>query len=336
MKILVTGGAGYIGLHACVELLAHGHQVVIVDSLINSKRSALDRLEQVSGQRPPFYQADIRDRAALAQVFTEHKVDAVLHFAGLKAVGESTQLPLKYYDVNVSGTRQLMSVVLDHGVRCIVFSSSATVYGEPASVPIREGFPLAASNPYGRTKWVVEQMLTDVAAAEPELSVILLRYFNPGGAHESGLIGEDPQGTPNNLMPYIAQVAVGRRPALKVFGNDYPTIDGTGVRDYIHVVDLARGHLAALETCHAAPGVHTYNLGGGRGYSVLEIVAAFERATGQPIAYEFAPRRPGDIAEYWADPGKAERELHWRAEFGIDRMAEDVWRWQSANPNGFE
>lgn len=336
MKILVTGGTGYIGLHICVELIARGHQVVILDNLINSKRSALDRLEQISGQSPTFYEADIRNRAALECIFTEHRFDAVMHFAGLKAVGESTQIPLDYYDVNVYGTQQLVSVMLAHQVSCLVFSSSATVYGDPASVPIQEDFPLSATNPYGRTKWVVEQMLEDVAQAEPGLSVILLRYFNPGGAHESGLIGEDPNGIPNNLMPYIAQVAVGRRPSLSIFGNDYPTKDGTGVRDYIHVVDLARGHLAALEGCQAKAGVHIYNLGTGRGYSVLDIVHAFERATGRPIPYEFGSRRPGDIAECWADPAKAERELHWRAELGIERMAEDAWRWQSANPNGFQ
>ncbi len=336
MKILVTGGLGYIGLHTCVELLAEGYDVVILDSLANSKSSALDRLEQISGHRPPFYEVDIRNRTALERVFAEHQFDAVMHFAGLKAVGESGQIPLDYYDVNVSGTRQLVSAMLAHGVRCIVFSSSATVYGDPASVPIRENFPLSATNPYGRTKLMVEQMLEDVARAEPDLSVILLRYFNPGGAHESGLIGEDPNGIPNNLMPYIAQVAVGRRDSLSVFGNDYPTRDGTGVRDYIHVVDLARGHLAALVACHALAGVHIYNLGTGRGYSVLEIVRAFERASGRPIPYEFAPRRAGDIAECWADPAKAEQELQWRAELGIVRMAEDAWRWQSANPNGFQ
>lgn len=335
MKILVTGGLGYIGLHTCVELLSQGHRVVILDNLANSKRSALDRLEQVTGHRPAFYDADIRDRAALEAIFNTHVFDAVMHFAGLKAVGESTRIPLDYFDVNVNGTQQLVSVMLAHKVSCIVFSSSATVYGDPASVPIREDFPLSATNPYGRTKWVVEQMLEDVARAEPDLSVILLRYFNPGGAHESGLIGEDPNGIPNNLMPYIAQVAVGRRPSLSIFGNDYPTKDGTGVRDYIHVVDLARGHLAALEHCHTDAGVHIYNLGTGRGYSVLDIAGAFERATGRPIPYEFAPRRPGDIAECWADPAKAERDLEWRAELGIDRMAEDVWRWQSGNPDGY-
>mgnify|MGYP003144101116 FL=1 len=335
MKILVTGGLGYIGLHTCVELLSQGHQLVILDNLANSKRSALDRLEQITGHRPTFHEADIRDRAALEAIFRTHAFDAVMHFAGLKAVGESTRIPLDYFDVNVNGTQQLVSVMLAHKVSCIVFSSSATVYGDPASVPIREDFPLSATNPYGRTKWVVEQMLEDVARAEPDLSVILLRYFNPGGAHESCLIGEDPNGIPNNLMPYIAQVAVGRRPSLSIFGNDYPTKDGTGVRDYIHVVDLARGHLAALEHCHKDAGVHIYNLGTGRGYSVLDIVGAFERATGRPIPYEFAPRRPGDIAECWADPTKAQRDLGWRAELGIDRMAEDVWRWQSANPEGF-
>ncbi len=335
MKILVTGGLGYIGLHTCVELLAEGYEIVILDNLANSKHEALDRLERIAGRRPLFYEADIRDSAALERIFTEHCFDAVMHFAGLKAVGESGQIPLEYYDVNVSGTRQLVAAMLAHGVPSMVFSSSATVYGDPSSVPIHEGFPLSATNPYGRTKLMVEQMLEDVTSAESDLSVILLRYFNPGGAHESGLIGEDPNGIPNNLMPYIAQVAVGRRDSLSVFGNDYPTRDGTGVRDYIHVVDLAQGHVAALETCHRVAGVHTYNLGTGRGYSVLEVVRAFEQATGQSIAYKIAPRRPGDIAECWADCAKAERELLWRAELGIDRMADDVWRWQVANPNGY-
>lgn len=336
MKILVTGGAGYIGLHASLELLGKGHQVVILDNLINSKREALARLEQISGQSVPFFLGDIRDRAILDQVFSEHPFDAVMHFAGLKAVGESTQIPLDYYDANVNGTRELVAAMLRHNVKCVVFSSSATVYGNPHAVPIQEDFPLSATNPYGRTKLVVEEMLRDVAAAHPELSVVLLRYFNPGGAHKSGLIGEDPNGIPNNLIPFISQVAVGRRDYLSVFGGDYPTHDGTGVRDYIHVIDLAEGHLVALEKLHHQPGVHVYNLGTGCGYSVLEIVQAFENASGRKIGYRIVGRRPGDIAECWADPTKARNELGWEAKRGIEEMAEDVWRWQSSNPNGFE
>jgi UDP-glucose 4-epimerase len=336
MNILVTGGAGYIGLHACVELLASGHRVVVMDNLANSKMQALHRLEQIGEQSVPFYQADIRDASALDKIFGEHDFDAVMHFAGLKAVGESTKIPLDYYDVNVNGSRELVAAMLRHNVKCLVFSSSATVYGNPDAVPIREDFPLSATNPYGRTKLVVEEMLRDVATAHPELSVVLLRYFNPGGAHKSGLIGEDPNGIPNNLIPFISQVAVGRRDYLSVFGGDYPTRDGTGVRDYIHVLDLAEGHLVALEKLHDQPGVHVYNLGTGRGYSVLEILQAFEKATGRKIDYKIVERRPGDIAECWADPAKAREELGWSAKRGIEEMAEDVWRWQSSNPNGFQ
>jgi UDP-glucose 4-epimerase len=336
MNILVTGGAGYIGLHACVELLASGHRVVVMDNLANSKMQALHRLEQIGEQSVPFYQADIRDASALDKIFSKHDFDAVMHFAGLKAVGESTKIPLDYYDVNVNGSRELVAAMLRHNVKCLVFSSSATVYGNPDAVPIREDFPLSATNPYGRTKLVVEEMLRDVATAHPELSVVLLRYFNPGGAHKSGLIGEDPNGIPNNLIPFISQVAVGRRDYLSVFGGDYPTRDGTGVRDYIHVLDLAEGHLVALEKLHDQPGVHVYNLGTGRGYSVLEILQAFEKATGRKIDYKIVERRPGDIAECWADPAKAREELGWSAKRGIEEMAEDVWRWQSSNPNGFQ
>ena len=336
MKILVTGGAGYIGMHASLELLAKGHQVVIFDNLVNSKQAALARLEQISEQSVPFYLGDIRDKNALDRVFTEHKFDAVMHFAGLKAVGESTRIPLDYYDVNVTGTRELVAAMLRHQVKCVVFSSSATVYGNPQTVPIHEDFPLSATSPYGRTKLVVEEMLREVVTAHPELSVVLLRYFNPGGAHKSGLIGEDPNGIPNNLIPFISQVAVGRRDYLSVYGGNYPTRDGTGVRDYIHVIDLAEGHLVALEKLHDKPGVHTYNLGTGRGYSVLEILQAFVTASGKKIGYKIVERRPGDIAECWADPTKAREELGWVSKRGIDEMAEDVWRWQSNNPNGFE
>lgn len=336
MKILVTGGAGYIGLHASLELVAKGHEVVILDNLINSKRAALARLEQIAEQSVPFYLGDIRDKRVLDSVFGDHQFDAVMHFAGLKAVGQSAQIPLDYYDVNVNGTRELVAAMLRYQVKCLVFSSSATVYGNPHAVPIREDFPLSATNPYGRTKLVVEGMLGDVAAAYPELSVVLLRYFNPGGAHKSGLIGEDPNGIPNNLIPFISQVAVGRRDYLSVFGGDYPTHDGTGVRDYIHVIDLAEGHLVALEQLHHQPGVHVYNLGTGQGYSVLKILQAFEQASGRKIGYRITGRRPGDIAQCWADPAKARQELGWTATRGIEEMAQDVWRWQSSNPNGFE
>ncbi|MGD8175294.1 UDP-glucose 4-epimerase GalE [Marinimicrobium sp. ARAG 43.8] len=335
MRVLVTGGAGYIGLHASLELLGAGHEVVILDNLVNSKREALGRLETLAGQSVSFYEGDVRDRALLDRVFTDHKVDAVMHFAGLKAVGESTQRPLEYYDVNVNGSWTLVSAMVHHQVHCIVFSSSATVYGNPHEVPIREDFPLSATNPYGRTKLVVEEMLRDVAAAYPELSVVLLRYFNPGGAHKSGLIGEDPNGIPNNLIPFIAQVAVGKRDQLAVFGDDYDTPDGTGVRDYIHVLDLAEGHVVALERLHHERGVHVYNLGTGRGYSVLQVLKAFEAVVGRPLKYRVVDRRPGDIGECWADPAKATESLGWSAKRGIGEMVEDVWRWQSQNPDGF-
>jgi len=335
MNILVTGGAGYIGTHTVLELLQAGHEVVIVDNLVNSKAEAVRRVEEISGKRVAFHQVDLLDRAALDRVFAEAKIDAVIHFAALKAVGESVKIPLRYYYNNLTGTFILCEAMAAAGCFNLVFSSSATVYGDPASVPIREDFPLSATNPYGRTKLYLEQVLRDVAAADPRFNVALLRYFNPVGAHPSGRIGEDPNGIPNNLVPYIAQVAVGKLAELSVYGNDYPTPDGTGVRDYIHVLDLAAGHVRALDKLVSNPGVVTYNLGTGRGYSVLEMIAAFEKASGRKVPYKFAPRRPGDIAECYADPAKAEAELGWRATRGIDEMCADTWRWQSQNPNGF-
>ncbi|QID19032.1 UDP-glucose 4-epimerase GalE [Nitrogeniibacter mangrovi] len=334
--VLVTGGAGYIGSHTCVELLEAGHDVVVVDNYCNSKPAALARVAQIAG-RPltAEYTADIRDRSALDRILGGHDFDAVIHFAGLKAVGESVSQPLAYYDNNVSGTVCLAEAMADHGLKRIVFSSSATVYGDPASVPIRENFPTGPTNPYGRTKWMLEYILADIAASDPVWHVALLRYFNPVGAHRSGRIGEDPNGIPNNLMPYVAQVAIGRLPELQVFGDDYPTPDGTGVRDYIHVVDLAKGHVRAVERLMSGHGVLTLNLGTGRGYSVLDVVKAFERASGRPVPYRIAPRRPGDIAMCYADPAAAVRELGWRAEHGLDAMCEDAWRWQSRNPEGF-
>jgi UDP-glucose 4-epimerase len=307
-----------------------------VDNLSNSKREAVRRVEELAGRALAFHQVDLLDREALSAIFRQAEIEAVIHFAGLKAVGESVAQPLRYYHNNITGTVTLLEVMTEHGVRDLVFSSSATVYGEPASVPIREDFPRSATNPYGRTKLMIEQILADLHVADPTWNVALLRYFNPVGAHESGRIGEDPQGTPNNLLPYIAQVAVGRRESLSVFGDDYPTPDGTGVRDYIHVVDLVVGHLRALERLGDRPGVVAYNLGTGRGYSVLEVIRAFERASGRPVPYRVVARRPGDVATSYADPGRAERELGWRAERGLDQMCADTWRWQSANPNGYE
>lgn len=336
MKILVTGGAGYIGSHTCVEMLKAGMEPVVVDNFSNSKEEALRRVERITGRRLVFYRADIRDKAALAGIFARHPVSAVVHFAGLKAVGESVAQPLRYYDNNVAGTVTLCEAMAEAGVKRIVFSSSATVYGDPHAVPIREDFPVGATtNPYGRSKFMIEQILRDLHVADPEWRIALLRYFNPVGAHESGLIGEDPNDIPNNLMPYIAQVAVGRRPHLNVFGNDYPTPDGTGVRDYIHVVDLALGHVAALRYLDVHDGVATVNLGTGRGYSVLEMVKAFSRASGREVPYRIAPRRPGDVACCYADPGLAERLFGWRAERGVEQMCADTWRWQSMNPSGY-
>ncbi len=334
--ILVTGGAGYIGSHTVVELLAAEYNLIIVDNLCNSSRVALARVEKISGRSFHFYQADIRDIYSLNQIFTDHPIDAVIHFAGLKAVGESTQIPLDYYDNNVTGTLTLLRAMEIAGVSKFVFSSSATVYGDPASVPINEGFPTSATNPYGRSKLMIEELLKDLSLSNPNWGIVLLRYFNPVGAHSSGQIGEDPQGIPNNLVPYVSQVAVGKLKELSVFGNDYPTQDGTGVRDYIHVVDLARGHLKALDRIAVGSGVLTYNLGTGHGYSVLDIIAAFEEASEKTVSYEIVPRRAGDIAECWADPSKAKNELKWQAEFGLDVMMRDTWNWQKCNPRGYE
>jgi UDP-glucose 4-epimerase len=330
MKILVTGGTGYIGSHTCVELVSAGHEVVIVDNLSNSKLAVLRRIEKITGKPFAFAQVDVRDQENLETVFAEHKPDAVIHFAGLKAVGESVQQPMQYYDNNVTGSLVLFRVMAKFGVKTLVFSSSATVYGDPATVPILENFPLSATNPYGRSKLMVEEMLRDVALADPTWRIALLRYFNPVGAHESGLIGEEPNGIPNNLLPYIAQVADGRREFLSVYGNDYPTVDGTGMRDYIHVVDLAIGHVKTLLKLAQQAGVLTYNLGTGRGNSVLEMVNAFEKASGKAVPYKIVARRPGDIATCFADPGLAERELGWRAEKNLAQMCADSWRWQSS------
>ncbi|MFC6634428.1 UDP-glucose 4-epimerase GalE [Microbulbifer taiwanensis] len=339
MAILVTGGAGYIGSHTCVELLAAGWDPVVVDNLSNSSEASLHRVEAIAGRQVPFHRVDIGDAAGLHEIFSRYSIDAVIHFAGLKAVGESVAQPLRYYQNNVAGTLTLCQVMEEFGVRQLIFSSSATVYGDPASVPIRENFPTGATNPYGASKLMVEDMLRDLSAApQSQWKVSLLRYFNPIGAHESGTIGEDPRGIPNNLLPYVAQVAVGRLPQLQVFGDDYDTVDGTGVRDYIHVVDLARGHLAALEMLRrkeTPEGCYTHNLGTGRGSSVLEIVRAFERVSGREVPYQIVPRRPGDIAACYADPALAAKELGWRAEFDLERMVADTWRWQSQNPNGY-
>lgn len=335
-KILVTGGAGYIGTHTTLALLEAGFDMVVLDNLRNSAEASLERVEQLSGKAPIFVEGDIRDRELLDRIFADHDIFAVLHFAGLKAVGESVREPLAYYSNNVTGSLTLCQAMTAAGVFRLVFSSSATVYGEPPEMPIREDFPTGVpTNPYGRTKLIVEEMLRDLAVSDPRWSIALLRYFNPIGAHESGLIGEDPHGIPNNLLPYIAKVASGALNELSVFGDDYPTRDGTGVRDYIHVVDLAEGHLKALQKISASSGVHVWNLGTGTGYSVLEIVKAFEQASGRSIPYQVTPRRPGDIAECWADPSKAERELGWKASRGLDSMMIDTWRWQSNNPKGY-
>jgi UDP-glucose 4-epimerase len=335
MAILVTGGAGYIGSHAVLELLRAGHDVVVVDNLSNSNEESLRRVQQLAGRPLAFHEVDLLDRAALDIVFGRYPVDSVIHFAGLKAVGESVAMPLRYYQNNVGGTLVLLEVMKAHGIRSLVFSSSCTVYGDPARVPITEDFPRSATNPYGRSKIIIEDILTDLFRAEPEWRLALLRYFNPVGADPSGRIGEDPAGIPNNLVPYIAQVAVGRLEALNVYGGDWPTRDGTGVRDYIHVVDLALGHLKALERLKRGPGVLTCNLGTGRGSSVLEVVAAFEKASGRKVPHRIVARRPGDIAEAWADPALASRELGWTATRGIEEMCVDSWRWQSANPAGY-
>ncbi|WP_439133950.1 UDP-glucose 4-epimerase GalE [Pseudomaricurvus sp.] len=337
-RVLVTGGAGYIGSHTCIELVAAGYEPIIVDNFSNSKPKAVERLCRIIGRELTVIEADVNDREVMAQIFQKYSVSAVLHFAGFKAVGESCELPLKYYHNNVSGTVALCEAMESAAVYNLIFSSSATVYGDPASVPIDEAFPISATNPYGRSKLMVEEMMRDVCrAADSPWRVSLLRYFNPVGAHESGLIGEDPQGIPNNLLPYVAQVAVGKLAQLSVFGDDYPTADGTGVRDYIHVVDLARGHVKALGfLLSAEEGCYTHNLGTGQGYSVLDIIKAFEQASGKSVPYQIQPRRSGDVAECFADPRKAREELDWQAEFGVQRMMEDTWRWQSGNPNGFE
>lgn len=337
MKVLLTGGSGYIGSHTAVECLNAGHEVVVFDNLSNSSRMSLDRVAQITGKSSTFIEGDIRDREALSQLFSQHDIDAVIHFAGLKAVGESVDKPLLYYDNNIVGSIALFEAMAEAGVKSIVFSSSATVYGDPTSVPITEDFPLSATNPYGRSKLFIEEMLRDIARSDAEWSIILLRYFNPVGAHESGLIGEDPRGIPNNLMPYIAQVAGGRRPYLNIFGGDYPTPDGTGVRDYIHVVDLARGHVAALNRMQQGiQGIHTWNLGTGQGLSVLDMVQAFEVASGKTINYQIVARREGDVAQCWADSSRAQRDLNWHAELDLTRMCADTWRWQQANPQGYE
>lgn len=333
--ILVTGGAGYIGSHTVVELLSAGRELLILDNFSNSSPRVLERIEQISGKKLPLVQGDIRDKVLLSNIFSNNSISSVIHFAGLKSVGESVEQPKRYYDNNVQGSLCLFEAMSNAGVRKLVFSSSATVYGDPHSVPISEGFPLQATNPYGRSKLFVEEILRDIGRSDPEWQVALLRYFNPVGAHESGLIGEDPRGIPNNLMPYVAQVAVGRRSELSVFGSDYPTRDGTGIRDYIHVVDLAKGHVAAVDALENLVGVVPFNLGTGRGYSVLEVVAAFEKASGRKIPYRIAERRLGDVAVCYADSSAAARGLGWSATRNIDAMCIDAWRWQSANPSGY-
>ena len=336
MKILVTGGAGYIGSHTCIELINAGYDVVVVDNLCNSCKEALNRVEKIVGRTIKFYEADIRDAEAMKNIFEAEDIDAVIHFAGLKAVGESVAKPLEYYDNNIAGTLVLCDAMRNAGVKNIIFSSSATVYGDPAFVPITEECPKGqCTNPYGWSKSMLEQILTDLHTADPEWNVVLLRYFNPVGAHKSGTIGENPKGIPNNLMPYITQVAVGKLECLGVFGDDYDTPDGTGVRDYIHVVDLALGHVKALKKIEEKAGVKVYNLGTGNGYSVLDMVKAFGKACGKEIPYQIKPRRPGDIAACYADPAKAKEELGWVAERGLDEMCEDSWRWQSNNPEGY-
>ena len=334
--ILVSGGTGFIGSHTCVELIEAGYDVAVFDNLSNSKTESLNRIEQITGVRPRFYQVDMLDREGLDSIFEQEDIEAVIHFAGLKAVGESVAKPWEYYNNNINGTLVLVDVMRQHGVKSIVFSSSATVYGDPAMIPITEECPKGTcTNPYGWTKWMLEQILTDIQKSDPEWNVILLRYFNPIGAHKSGMIGEDPKGIPNNLLPYVAQVAIGKLECLGVFGDDYDTPDGTGVRDYIHVVDLARGHVKAIQKLADKEGVSIYNLGTGNGYSVLQVVHAFEKACGHPIKYAIKERRPGDIAMCYCDPKKAKDELGWVAEYGIEDMCADSWRWQSQNPNGY-
>ena len=336
MQILVTGGAGYIGSHTCVELLNAGYDVIVVDNLYNSNQKAIDRIEQITQKKRKFYKEDILSKEALKKIFSENQIDAVIHFAGLKAVGESVQKPVEYYTVNIAGTLNLIDVMRTYGCKNIIFSSSATVYGEPAQIPITEACPKGTcTNPYGWTKWMLEQILTDVHTSDPEWNVILLRYFNPIGAHESGLIGEDPKGIPNNLLPYVAQVAIGKLKCVGVFGHDYDTPDGTGVRDYIHVVDLAKGHVKALDKIKEKAGCKVYNLGTGKGYSVLDVIHAFSKACGHDIPYEIKPRRAGDIATCYSKCDLAKEELGWQAEYDLDAMCASSWKWQTMNPNGY-
>ncbi len=336
MRILVTGGAGYIGSHTCVELLNEGYEVVVMDNLYNSSKKALDRVEEITGKKLTFYETDMLDREGVKKIFDQEKIDAVIHFAGLKAVGESVRKPIEYYYNNMGGTLILCDEMRNHGVKNIIFSSSATVYGDPAEIPITENCPKGTcTNPYGWTKSMLEQVLTDIHTADPEWNVILLRYFNPIGAHKSGLIGEDPKGIPNNLLPYVAQVAIGKLPKINVFGNDYDTPDGTGVRDYIHVVDLAKGHVKAIQKLADKEGVSIFNLGTGKGYSVLDVIHAFEKACGHELPYEIQERRPGDIATCYAKCDKAKKELGWEAQYDIEEMCADSWNWQSKNPNGY-
>ena len=336
MKILVTGGAGYIGSHTCVELIEKGYEVVVVDNFYNSSPKSLERVKTITGKSVKLYEGDIRDKALLERIFSENQIDWVIHFAGLKAVGESCAKPILYYDNNIGGTLALVEVMAEHGCKKIVFSSSATVYGDPEVLPLTEDCKTGGTtNPYGTSKLYQEKILSDMYAADKQWTVVLLRYFNPVGAHESGLIGEDPQGIPNNLTPYISKVAIGKLKEVGVFGNDYPTPDGTGVRDYIHVVDLAKGHVCAIEKI-AASGVYVYNLGTGIGYSVLDVIHAFEKACGHKLAYSIKPRRPGDIAACYADAGKAKRELGWEAKLGIDDMCASLWKWQTMNPKGYK
>ena len=337
MNILVTGGTGYIGSHTLVALNEAGHDTVVVDNLSNSSRRSLDRVEELVGKRIPFYEVDIRDRQGLERVMEHHRFDACIHFAGLKAVGESVEKPWEYYENNLGGTLVLLDVMRRHGCKNLIFSSSATVYGDPAVIPITEACPKGhCTNPYGQTKSMLEEIMIDMQKADPEWNIVLLRYFNPIGAHPSGRIGENPNGIPNNLMPYVTQVAVGQRPELGVFGDDYDTPDGTGVRDYIHVVDLAKGHVAALKAIGRRCGCAVYNLGTGQGYSVLQVVQTFERVNHVPIPYRIKPRRPGDIATCYSDPAKAERELGWKAQYGLEEMCRDAWNWQRNNPHGYD
>ena len=335
MNVLVTGGAGYIGSHTCVELLQAGHDVIVVDNLANSKEESLKRVQEITGKPIIFFKVDLLDKASLDTIFQNHPIDAVIHFAGLKAVGESVAIPLKYYHNNITSTLTLCEVMNKHKVKDIVFSSSATVYGDPQSVPINEDFPLSATNPYGRSKLMIEEILRDLHTSDNNLNIAILRYFNPVGAHSSGKIGEDPNGIPNNLLPYISQVAVGKLEKLSVFGDDYPTPDGTGVRDYIHVTDLAKGHIKALDKLSSNPGIAIYNLGTGTGYSVLDVISAFEKSSGIKISYTIVERRPGDVASCFANPAKSILELEWIAEKSIYDMCKDAWRWQTMNPKGY-